>query len=296
MGEADQAARLRQMMRERSEVPPQAAEDEGPGPARVMAITSGKGGVGKTNFAANLAIAFAALGRRVAVVDADYALANIDILLGFNPSYTIEHVLSGERSLGEIIVEGPGGIKVVPAASGVQNLSHLSERQRNLLFNALQVIEKRFQHVLIDTAAGISDNVISLLRSAGEVLVVTNPEPPAYVDSYALIKHLLSVQGDARVKVVVNSAESEADAADVFDRIADTVWRFLKRRIGYLGFVSRDDSVRKAVRGRRPFILAYPNSPASRCITALAHKLLESGAGRRGPGFWQKLAGVLGGQ
>jgi flagellar biosynthesis protein FlhG len=290
MGTIDQASRLRQLMQQDSP-----RDGRGREMAASIAVTGGKGGVGKTNVTANLAIALAMLGRRVAVLDADYALANIDVLLGFSPRFTIENVLSGERGIGEIIVEGPGGVKVIPAASGLQHLAQLTPEQQNKLFNALQVMEKHFHHMLIDTAAGISDNVMNILHSAADVLVVTNPEPPAFVDSYALIKHLLSEQKDARVKLIVNSVRDEDEAMDVYERISTTLFRFQRVRIEYFGYVVDDDNVRKAVRRQRPFVLQYPNSPASRCISALARKLYASAEdGRGGAGFWERLMKVLG--
>jgi len=288
MGDSDQAARLRQLVQEKTgDLDLHQLSDA---KARVIAVSSGKGGVGKTNIAANIAIALVSLGKRVAIVDADYSLANIDILLGFNPKYTIEHVLSGEKSIGEILIEGPGGIRVIPAASGVQHLSSLTGMQLHKFFNSMQILEKHFQFLLLDTSAGISDNVVNILRSAHEVLVVTNPEPPAFVDSYALIKHLLGVKVDATIRVIVNSVRSEREARSIFESIFSTVKRFLNGRISYLGHVLEDDSVRMSVRAQRAFILRYPNSPASRCVAALARKQLESG-GDIGGGqfFWQTL-------
>ena len=290
MGSADQASRLRALVQQ---------ETESPGSERwasTIAVTGGKGGVGKTNMTANLAIALASLGRRVAVLDADYALANIDVLLGFTPRFTIEHVLNGQMSVGEILVEGPGGIKVVPATSGMQHLSQLSEAQQNKLFNALQVMEKHFQHLLIDTAAGISDNVLSILRAANEVIVVTNPEPPAFVDSYALIKQLLSEQRDARVRMIINSVSDEAEARSVFERISTTLYRFQKARIEYLGYVLEDANVRRAVKRQRAFILQYPGSPASRCVSEIARKLVDGAPKRKAAGFWERLMRVIGGE
>lgn len=288
MGSPDQAARLRQLFGSRPQAPAPASMG-----ARVLAVSGGKGGVGKTNVAANLAIALASLGKRVAVLDADYALANIDILLGFSPRYTIESVLEGERGVAEILVDGPGGIKVVPAASGVQKLTRLSDRQLNHLFNALQILEKHFDQLIIDTAAGMSEEVMSILRAAGEVLVVTNPEPPAFVDSYALIKHLMQVNPRARVRIIVNQSTNEAEALQVFDRIAKTVAKFLNKKVEYLGYVAEDVHVRKAVRLRRPFILQYPNSAASRCIIGLAQKLLGETNNGAPAGFWHNLRSVL---
>lgn len=288
MGDADQAARLRQMVKESGDS--LLSRRQTGGSAQVIAITSGKGGVGKTNVAVNVSIALAAHGKRVVLIDADYSLANVDILLGFNPRYTIEHVLSGQKSIGEIIIEGPGGIRIVPATSGVQHLSELTGLQKNKLFNSLQILEKHFQYLLIDTAAGISNNVMSILGSADEVLVVTNPEPPAFVDSYALIKHLLNYESDTLVKIIVNSVSGETEAAGIFNRISSTAKRFLRKKIDYLGYIVEDDSVRKAVRSQKPFFLQYPNSPASRCVATLARKQLDGTPVRRSEEeFWMRL-------
>jgi flagellar biosynthesis protein FlhG len=264
--------------------------------ARAIAVSSGKGGVGKTNVTANLAIAFAAQGKRVVVIDADYALANIDILLGFNPKYTIEHVLDGSMSIGEIIMDGPGGIKVVPAASGVQRLAQLDEEKLNKLYNALQLLEKHFDYLLIDTAAGIGETVTSILHAAGEVLIVTNPEPPAFVDSYALIKHLISTGDKTRIRLVVNQVSSEDESDAVYGRIEKTVSKFLERQVEYLGYVIDDDNVKKAVRQRRPFILQYPNSVASRCISTLANRLLNEKERQKGGTFLSSLKETIGKQ
>ena len=289
MSNADQAARLRQLFKKQQD----SAVPVTSGNARVIAVSSGKGGVGKTNVAANLAITFAGMGQRVALVDADYALANVDILLGFNPQYTLENVLDGRMSIGEILVEGPGGIKVVPASSGIQRLSRLDTKQLNLFYNALQILEKHFDHLILDTAAGIGDDVISLLLAAREAVVVTNPEPPAFVDSYAMIKHLVHTNTDVRIRIVVNQVSDVNEAQAVYDRIAKTVEKFLKSSIEYLGHVTEDVSVKKAVRMRRPFVLEYPNSVASRCIDNLARKLLREERQQPTAGFWNNLKSVM---
>lgn len=288
MSSADQASRLRQLFSKKSE-----PGKPGSGNARVIAISGGKGGVGKTNVAANLAIAFAARGQKVALLDADYALANVDILLGLSPRFTIENVLEGNMSVGEIMVDGPGGIKVVPASSGVQKLTKLSDRQLNNLYNALQVLEKHFDFLILDTAAGMSEEVISLLHAAGEVVMVTNPEPPAFVDSYALIKHLIRVEPTPRIRVLVNQVRGEREALLVYDRIAKTVEKFLKRKIEYMGHIAEDESVKNAVRLRRPFVLHFPKSPASQCIGKLADVLLRDNPEKVFTGFWRNLKTVM---
>jgi flagellar biosynthesis protein FlhG len=287
---SDQASRLRSLFNQREAEQKKAA---GARPrARVIAVSGGKGGVGKTNIAANLAMAMASLGKRVALVDADYALANIDILLGFNPTLTLEHVLNGQRNVGEILIDGPGGIKIVPASSGVQNLTHLDSRQESLLYKALQMLEMYFDVLLVDTAAGISDDVITVLRSAGETIVVTNPEPPAFVDSYALIKHVLGLDPGYKLKVVVNQVDNEKEALAVFDRISKTVVKFLKGTVEYGGFVLEDRNVKKAVRARKAFYLQYPASEASTCIQSLAVKLLKARAAEPA-GFAERLQGFM---
>jgi len=289
----DQASRLRSLFHKGQGVAPQqTAQASGTKRARVIAVSSGKGGVGKTNIAANLAIAMASAGRKVALLDADYALANVDILLGFNPRLTIEHVLSGERSIGEIMIDGPGGIKIVPAASGVQNLAQLNGQQQNLLIKSLQLLEGYFDVLVLDTAAGIADEVVSVLRAAGETLVVTNPEPPAFVDSYALVKHMLSVQSDYRLRILVNQVESEQEARAVFDRISKTVVKFLKGKVEYTGYVLEDGAVKKAVRARKPFYLQYPDSRASACIQSLAYRMLKENTSQQ-QGFAARLKGLV---
>lgn len=271
----DQASKLRNLFQKGSGQRPKLP---GSGPlnsCRVVAVSSGKGGVGKTNIAVNLAIALTSLGKKVALLDADYALANVDILLGFNPQLTLEHVLSGQRSVGEILIDGPGGVKIVPASSGVQNLSHLDSRQENMLFQALQMLERYFEILVIDTAAGINDDVITILRSAAEALIITNPEPPAFVDSYALVKHVHGFDPSYRFKLLVNQVSHEQEALSVYDRISKTVQKFLRGRIDYFGYVTEDQSVKKAVRMRKPFYLQFPSSSASVCVQNLAVKLLK---------------------
>jgi flagellar biosynthesis protein FlhG len=288
MSSADQASRLRQLFSKK-----QAPGRSGDGSARVIAVSGGKGGVGKTNVAANLAISFASRGQKVALLDADYALANVDILLGLSPKFTIENVLEGNMSVGEIMVDGPGGIKVVPASSGVQKLTKLSNRQLNNLYNALQVLEKHFDQLIIDTAAGMSEEVISLLHAAGEVIMVTNPEPPAFVDSYALIKHLVKVEPTPRIRVLVNLVRGERESLLVYDRIAKTVEKFLKRKIEYMGHIAEDEAVKNAVRNRRPFVLHSPKSPASLCINKVAEVLLRDNPEKVFTGFWRNLKTVM---
>jgi flagellar biosynthesis protein FlhG len=288
----DQAAKLRQLFNQRRQLEQeQMKETNSPKEksAQVIAVTGGKGGIGKTNISANLSIALANAGRRVAVLDADYALANIDILLGLNPKVNIENVLDGSLNVGEILLDGPGGIKVVPASSGVQRLANLSQKQLDNFINALRILDKHFDTLVVDTAAGIGDEVITVLKAAHSILVITNPEPPAFIDSYALIKHLVQTDADtSAIKILVNQVSGEKEARAVFKRIDTTVSRFLGKNVEYFGHVVEDQNVRKAVRQRRPFVLEYPNSGASRCIIDIAEKINKQ-TNDSGTSFWQNL-------
>ena len=250
-------------------------------PARLMtiAVTSGKGGVGKTNVAINLAVALARLRHRVAILDADFGLGNVDVVLGLAPTSHLGHVLNGDKTLDEILVEGPRGVKVIPASSGLQQLTALSASQWDRLESALDQIAKDFDYLIIDTAAGISDNVIESLRMAERVIVVTSPEPTAVVDAYAVVKLLLTSDPAREIGLVVNSARDASEAQLVHAQLDVAATRFLKRRLTYYGFIAHDPAVRDAVLVQRPIVDHVPQSSASRCFRILASRL--SGTERR---------------
>ncbi len=280
----DQAHRLRQMV----------TEQAGPAPtdgARVLAVTSGKGGVGKTSLVANLAVSLAGRGRSVAVLDADFGLANLDILLNLNPPRNLGHLLRGEAPAEEIPVEVVPGLRIIPGASGVGEMADLDPAQRARLVHEAGRLAEGTEFFLIDTAAGIGRNVVDLCAAAGEVWVVTNAEPTALTDAYGLIKVLWSRDPDARVAAVVNGAGDEAAARAIHDRLDRVVQRFLGRRVDWAGFVVQDDHVRRAALRQVAFVSAYPRCPASRCVAALADALLggKGGGGRGVARFWQRL-------
>jgi flagellar biosynthesis protein FlhG len=258
---------------------------------KVLAVTSGKGGVGKTNVAANLAVTLSELGEKVVVLDADFGLANIDVLLGLTPRFHLGHVLLGDKTLSEIMIEGPRGVKIIPASSGLQRLAELSSSQRSRLAANFCELYSEADFFIIDTAAGISQNVIHFLRSAQEVIVVSAPEPTAIVDAYAVIKILLTEDSGKCVHVLVNSAHDGEEARQVFNQINSVVRRFLKREVSYLGHVESDPHVSRAVRSQVLVTDRYPNAPASRCFRELAQVLAgqhrtDKPAGRL---IWQKL-------
>ncbi len=240
---------------------------------RIIAITSGKGGVGKTNVVANLALGLSELGKKVVVLDADFGLANIDVLLGLTPRFHLGHVLFGNKTLTEIMVQGPRGIRIIPASSGLQRLSELTLQQRNHLVESFADLDQDTDFFLIDTAAGISRNVIHFLLSAQEVIVVSAPEPTAIVDAYAVIKIILAEDHAKDVRVLVNSVDRGDEAYEVFCQINSVVKRFLGREVGYLGHVERDAHVPQAVRSQVLVSHRFPDAPASRCFRALSQRV-----------------------
>ena len=245
---------------------------------RVIAVTSGKGGVGKTNVVANLAVSLSELGRKVVVLDADFGLANLDVLLGLAPRYHLGHVLYGDKSLHEIMVPGPKGIHIIPASSGLQRMSELTQAQRKLLIDSFTHLDMDIDYFIIDTAAGISRNVIHFLLAAQEVFVVSAPEPTAIVDAYAIIKVVLAEDREKPIRVIINSVEKVADAHEVFCQINSVVKRFLNREIDYLGHIERDSHIPQAVKNQMPVIYRFPNAPASICFRDLACRIAQEEA------------------
>ncbi|MBF0553400.1 MAG: MinD/ParA family protein [Nitrospirae bacterium] len=239
-----------------------------------IAVASGKGGVGKTNIVANLAIAMRKMGRNVLIFDADLGLSNIDVLLQLAPEYNIQNVISGEMALSEIIVRGPHGIMILPATSGVQELTVLDEFQRLRLLEEFESFDEDIDVLLIDTAAGISDNVAFFCIAAQEIVIVTSPEPTAMTDAYALIKVLYTRYQEKAFSVLVNSVKRGAEAKEVFKRLSTAADKFLNISLNYLGFIPFDEAVRMSVRSQRAFIDAYPNANASKKIMDLAVTIL----------------------
>ena len=243
---------------------------------RTLAIASGKGGVGKSNLAANLAVALGARGARVLLLDADFAQANLDLLLGVHPRFDIQHVLSGEKAIEEIVVPGPPGVKLIPASSGAPELVELDDYRREFLLRSLGLLDDEIDLVIIDTATGVSSQVTSFCRSADDVVVVSTPEMPAFSDAYGLIK-LLHSQGLTRSpRLVVNQAGSPEEAEETSHRIRLVARRFLQLDIEDWGSVPFDPSVQRAVRKQEPVVTAFPHSPAAAAYRALAERLWPS--------------------
>lgn len=283
----DQADDLRRMVRER------------PRRAQVIAVTSGKGGVGKTNLAVNLAIAAAGLGRRVVLIDVDLGLANVDVVLNVNSRYNLSHVITGKKDILEILTPAPGGIEIAPGATGIERLANLNEEERAHLVGSLAKLEGRADLVIIDTGAGISKNVMGFTAAADKVVVVTTPDPTAVIDAYATIKMVLREERRGDVHLIVNQASGRAEGERIAQGVQEVVRKFLNAYVEYAGYVVADPAVVQAVRRKRPFLLASPNAPASLCVMGIARVLFES-AGRgtepeKRAGFFERLKQAFGG-
>jgi len=252
-----------------SETPPTSATR----PTRVIAISSGKGGVGKTSITTNLGIALAQLGAKVCILDADTGLANINILLNLKPEYTIEHLLNGEKSIDEIMLEGPSGIKVVPAASGITECVDLDQKQHQVLSQALEQLESRFDYLLVDTAAGIGDTVLEFLASAQYCVLVISPEPTSLTDAFALMRVMKRKELKQPIYTIVNRAPNPQKANEVFRRFSAAAKKYLHTRIGYMGSITEDPTISSAICLQTPIIVAQPYSPASHNIRTLAERI-----------------------
>lgn len=261
---------------------------------RVIAITSGKGGVGKTNVVGNLAIVCQRMGKRVLLFDADLGLANIDIIYGLNPKYSIDEVIRGEKELSQIIVMGPEGVAVIPASSGVQELAHLTEGHKINLLNEFDALNNRFDLLLIDTSAGISSNVIYFNLAAEERLIVVTPEPTSITDAYALMKVMFSTHGTKNFLLLPNMVRDEKEAQSVYQNLSRVVGRFMGGiSIDYAGFIPWDRCLRESVARREPVVCCHPDASSSNGFKALAQYLLRQTDRRPMDGnikfFWKRL-------
>ncbi|MDH5786131.1 MAG: MinD/ParA family protein [Chromatiales bacterium] len=233
-------------------------------PVRVITVTSGKGGVGKTNVSVNLATALSSLGRKVMLMDADLGLANVDVMLGLQPKYNLSHVISGERRLDEIIEQAPGDIALIPAASGIQKMVELSAAEHAGLIRAFSELESELDVLIIDTAAGIADSVISFCRASQEVVVVVCDEPTSITDAYALIKVLNRDHAICRFRILCNMAHTPKEGRELFAKLVKVTDKFLDEVVlDFMGAIPYDQNLRKAVKRQRAVVDLYPSSPAS---------------------------------
>ncbi|MEM7626424.1 MAG: MinD/ParA family protein [Planctomycetota bacterium] len=277
MSVADQASALRglvdQYERSQHSEAARTVSRSAPRIAQTIAITSGKGGVGKTTISVNLAVQLARMGRRVVLLDADLGTANADVMCNLHAPATLAHVVAGTRELDEVIIEAPGGFRLIPGASGLASMANLDAHERDRLAAQMRQLEADCDVLLIDTGAGVGPNVLSFCTAAERLLVVTTPEPTSITDAYAVIKTIHNQTLRPDIRLLVNVVEDEAEARAVFARISGVCQRFLGLSPSYAGFVLRDAQVPRAVRQRRPFVLEVPQSKASACVLSLAHRL-----------------------
>jgi len=262
--------------------------------SKVITIASGKGGVGKTNVVVNLAVALQRMGQKVLIFDADLGLANIDILFDLNPKYTIEDIISGEKDLSQVIIPGPEGVAVIPASSGVQELTNLSEGQKMHLLNEFDMLNNAYDILLIDTGAGVSSNVIYFNMAAEERLIVVTPEPTSITDAYALMKILFNRHGIKHFKVLMNMVADEGEARTVYTNLSSVLTQFMHGiSIEYAGHILRDDCLVKSVTKRKPVICSFPESSSSKGFEALAQYIVQQTGTEGMDGnikfFWKRL-------
>jgi flagellar biosynthesis protein FlhG len=282
----DQAANLRKLVLEK--------KNNGLAGARTIVITSGKGGVGKTSLSVSLDIAIANDGKSVTLFDADLGLANINVLLGIIPKYNLYHVIKGKKKLSDIIIEVPEGIKIIAGASGFQQLANLDVKQREEFISSISDLSND-DFLIVDTGAGISQNVLSFVMAADEVIVVTTPEPTSITDAYGIIKAIASQSNEKHIKLIVNRAQSVSEGKRVAQRVINIAGQFLNVKVEELGFVYEDIYVPKSVRNQKPFIVSYPGCKASGCVKIIAdrinNKLVEN---EKGSGIVSFIKNILG--
>ncbi len=261
---------------------------------RIMAITSGKGGVGKTNIVANLGFSLTQLGKKVMILDADLGLGNMDVLLGLAPKYNFSHVVMGTKSISEIVIPGPGDMKILPASSGIEELTRLTDKQKSRLLTSLDLMLDSIDILLIDTGAGISENVMYFNTSAQEIIVVVSPEPTSVTDAYALMKVLSLDYSEKHFNLVVNLAKTPKEANELYWQLKLVTDRFLGISMEYMGYVLSDERVKEGVKLQKIVSEIYPNTQASKCFAALAKKICEAPAPRLPGGgspklFWKSM-------
>ena len=265
----DQAENLRKIMQQKEEQAKEAA--------RVIAVTSGKGGVGKSSVSVNLAIQFARMGKSVVILDADFGLANVEVMFGVIPKYNLSDLLYNGRELKEIICEGPEGIQFISGGSGIANLANFDKEQVKRLIYKMTELEKIADIVIIDTGAGINPSVMEFLISSPETILVTTPEPTSVTDSYALLKALIMTEGfqgkNTTVKMIANRVSDAGEGKNLYEKLSMVVSNFLNINIEFLGVIPQDSYITKAIMKQKPVSIMYPNAAASKQFEAIAKKL-----------------------
>lgn len=249
---------------------------------RTIAVTSGKGGVGKTAFTINIATALAELGQRVCIIDGDLGTANVDVLLNMTPRYNLAHVISGEKDIFDVLVQGPHGLVVLPGGSGLQELTALDDRQFGKLLGQFHRLERYADVILLDTGSGLSRAVTNFIQAADEAIILTTPEPHAITDAYALIKVASRDHADLKLRLVVNRVQDEAEAREIARKMMFASQRFLETDMRFLGHIVDDQSVSRAIRQQQDLLSAQPKSRAASCIRTIAQTLVGEMSMARG--------------
>ena len=265
----DQAGTLRKLMQKRVAIRPTNLK-----PLRVISVTSGKGGVGKTNIVANLSIMFQKAGHKVLILDGDFGLANLNIIMGLDAKYNIDDVIQGKKEMSDIILTGPQGVKVIPASSGIYRMLQLSSSEKSILMDRLENAPLNFDILLIDTGAGINADVAYLNAAATEVIVVATPEPTSIADAYALMKVMSQDHHIDSFKLVVNMVENERDGFGVYNHLLNVSDKFLNIKIEYLGHIFDDRNMGQAVLSRKVLCEGWPHTPAVQCLESIGRELI----------------------
>jgi flagellar biosynthesis protein FlhG len=281
----DQAERLREIMRQKKNSPGAPTEKRNPGRSannegregrktRIITVTSGKGGVGKTNLSVNMALAFARLGKKVVVTDADLGLANVNVMLNMIPKYNLYHVIKKQKTIHDILVETEYGISIVAGASGFSQIANMGEQERHDFISELDTLSFA-DIIIIDTSAGVSSNVLDFIAAADDAIIITTPEPTAITDAYGIIKIIaMEYEGlNIGLKLVVNRSRGAAEAKSVADRMTNIAGQFLNLKVDYLGFIYDDPAVANAVRQQKPFVIIDPKCKASLCVQHLVERM-----------------------
>jgi flagellar biosynthesis protein FlhG len=256
-----------------------------------VAVTSGKGGVGKTSVAVNLALAWAQTGQRTCLLDGDLGLANVDVLLNLHPRHSLRDVVAGTKTLSEVVVDGPAGLQVIPAASGIEALANLTGAARRALVQSFEALGSLGELTVLDTGAGISRTVLSLVLAVDEVLLVTTPEPTALTDAYAMVKVVTQRRPELPIHLVVNLVDHVGQAREIHGHLDQITRRFLQRELPLAGWIPRDACVERAVREQRPLTIYFPYARATDAIQRLARGLAARRLSAGAPGeFWTRLA------
>jgi len=279
----DQAEKLREIMRHKKNAPDSAEkrqpgyDDRGERKTRIITVTSGKGGVGKTNLSVNMALSFARMGKKVVVMDADLGLANVNVMLNMIPKYNLYHVIKKQKTIHEILVETEYGISIVAGASGFSQIANMGDQERHDFISELDTLSFA-DIIIIDTSAGVSSNVLDFIAAADDAIIITTPEPTAITDAYGIIK-IIAMEYDGLnigLKLVVNRARGAAEAKSVAERMTNIAGQFLNLKVDYLGFIYDDPAVPNAVRQQKPFVIVDPKSKASLCVQHLVERMDKS--------------------